>query len=126
MSFSHKLFHLLYSFSIKIKLHISDIKGFSGLHKLINGIPYDAPDHQGWTAVRRYIKYKEDAGTIAQELEEYQNKTTPMLMAACECLAQNILIQITNFHRFESFLTHAFHILPPTDWGIQVANHLLI
>ena len=70
-------------------MHISccsDIKGFSGLHKLINGIPYDAPDHQGWTAVRRYIKYKEDAGTIAQELEEYQNKTTPMLMAACECL----------------------------------------
>ena len=86
-------------------MHKSDIKGFSGLHKLINGIPYDAPDHQGWTAVRRYIKYKEDAGTIAQELEEYQNKTTPMLMAACECLAYNILIQIINFHGFDSFLT---------------------
>lgn len=76
-------------------MHISccsDIKGFSGLHKLINGIPYDAPDHQGWTAVRRYIKYKEDAGTIAQELEEYQNKTTPMLMAACECL--DVLVEV--------------------------------
>jgi len=65
-------------------MKFADIKGFSGLHKLLNGIPYDMPNHQGWSAVRRYIKYKESAGTIAQELEEYQNKTSPMLMAACE------------------------------------------
>ena len=49
-----------------------DIKGFTGLHKLINGIPYDAPDHRGWIAVRKYCAFRLEEGMLKDELEGWQ------------------------------------------------------
>jgi len=64
-------------------LREKDDKGFTGFHKLINGIPYEGENHRGWRAVIEYINVRRNMGQLVVELQEFQKKTTPMLMACC-------------------------------------------
>ena len=64
-------------------LEHEDDKGYTGLHKLVNGVPYDGDGHRGWKSIMAYIIHRQRDGQLILDLQEYQKKSTPMLSVCC-------------------------------------------